>query len=130
MVVMDELKKRLLEKLKKAKGIANEVTSSDDVFSFAIETAIYDVLNYCHFSIEEWPTEIDNTVILMVIDLLNETSLTLNASETESEVKSLTEGDFSISKETKAEAYQKIMSAPSFSKNYKRTLNNFRRLKR
>ena len=88
------------------------------------------MLNYCHFSIEEWPKEIDNTVILMVIDLLNETSLTLNASETEGEVKSLTEGDFSISKETKAEAYQKIMSAPSFSKNYKRTLNNFRRLKR
>ncbi|EMW5595868.1 hypothetical protein [Enterococcus faecalis] len=127
---MEKLTERLLDKFKKAKGITDEENSSDDVFSFAIETVINDVLNYCHFSVEEWPEGIDNTVVLMTIDLLNETALTFNISESDGEVKSITEGDFSISKETKAEAYQKIMSAPSFSKNYKRTLNNFRRLKR
>ena len=127
---MEKLIKRLLDKLKKAKGINDEENSSEDVFSFAIETVINDVLNYCHFSVEEWPEGIDYTVVLMTIDLLNETALTFNISESDGEVKSITEGDFSISKETKAEAYQKIMSAPSFSKNYKRTLNNFRRLKR
>ncbi|HBD0821746.1 TPA: hypothetical protein ACOIVK_000993 [Enterococcus faecalis] len=127
---MEKLTERLLDKFKKAKGINDEENSSDDVFSFAIETVINDVLNYCHFSVEEWPEGIDNTVVLMTIDLLNETALTFNISESDGEVKSITEGDFSISKETKAEAYQKIMSAPSFSKKYKRTLNNFRRLKR
>lgn len=79
-------------------------------------------MNYCHFSVEEWPEGIDNTVVLMTIDLLNETALTFNISESDGEVKSITEGDFSISKETKAEAYQKIMSAPSFSKTIKEHL--------
>lgn len=125
---MDELQARLLEKLKKLKGIAD--TKSDDVFSFAIETAIFDVLNYCHFGIEDWPIELDNTTILMAVDNINETSFSLSADGAEGEVKSLTEGDFSISKETKAEAYQKIMQAPSFARNYSRTLNSFRRLAR
>ncbi len=125
---MDAIKTRLLEKLKKLKGIAD--TKSDDVFSFAIETAIFDVLNYCHFPVEDWPIELDNTTILMAMDNINETSFSLSADGMEGEVKSLTEGDFSISKETKAEAYQKIMQAPSFARNYSRTLNSFRRLVR
>ena len=116
---MDELQARLLEKLKKLKGIAD--TKSDDVFSFAIETAIFDVLNYCQVGIEDWPIELDNTTILMAVDNINETSFSLSADGAEGEVKSLTEGDFSISKETKAEAYQKIMQAPSFARNYSRT---------
>lgn len=125
---MDVLKARLLEKLNKLKGVTD--TKSDDVFSFAIETAIFDVLNYCHFGIEDWPLELDNTTILMAIDNINETSFSLSADSVGGEVKSLTEGDFSISKETKAEAYQKIMQAPSFARNYSRTLNSFRRLAR
>lgn len=125
---MDAIKTRLLEKLKKLKGITD--TKSDDVFSFSIETAIFDVLNYCHFPVEDWPVELDNTTILMAMDNINETSFSLSADGMEGEVKSLTEGDFSISKETKAEAYQKIMQAPSFARNYSRTLNSFRRLVR
>lgn len=125
---MAELTKKLLEKLKKLKGL--EDTKSDEVFSFAIETAIFDVLNYCHFGIEDWPLELDNTTILMAIDNINETSFSLSADGVGGEVKSLIEGDFSISKETKAEAYQKIMQAPSFARNYSRTLNGFRRLVR
>lgn len=125
---MNELQQKLLGKLKKLKGIDD--TESDDVFLFAVETAIYDVLNYCHFEVEDWPEALDNTVILMAIDNINETSFTLAADTAEGEVKSLTEGDFQISKETKAEAYQKIMQAPSFARNYRRTLNSFRRLAR
>ncbi|EAC8001186.1 hypothetical protein QLI93_001602 [Listeria monocytogenes] len=123
---MDELKQRLLEKLKKLKGINDN--KSDDVFLFALETAIYDVLNYCHFAVEEWPEALDNTTILMTVDLINETSYSFNATEAEAEVKSLSEGDFSITKETAAEAYQKMMSIPSFSRHYKRNLNSYRKL--
>ncbi|MGL9971561.1 phage head-tail connector protein [Enterococcus sp. DIV1420a] len=123
---MDELKQRLLEKIKKLKGIDD--TNSDDVFLFAIETAVYDVLNYCHFKVDDWPEALDSTTILMTVDLINETSYSLSAAEAENEVKSLSEGDFSITKETKAEAFQKMMSVPSFSRNYCRNLNNFRKL--
>ena len=125
---MDELVNRLLVKLKQLKGI--DADSSDDVFKFALETAVYDVLNYCHIELCDWVPAMDHVVLLMSVDLINETSFTFNADSSESEVKSLSEGDFSIGKETKAEAYQKMMGAPSFSRNYKRNLNAFRRLSR
>ncbi|AUJ86851.1 hypothetical protein [Enterococcus sp. CR-Ec1] len=122
---MEELKERILKKLKKLKGIDDD--GSNDVFLFAIETAIQDILNYCHFEIEDWPVALDNTTVLMSIDLINETDFFLKAAE--AEMKSLSEGDFSITKETKAEAYQKMMQLPSFSRSYFRILNQFRRLR-
>lgn len=125
---MKDLTKRLIEKMKKLKGVSD--TDSDDVFLFALETAIQDVLNYCHIEIEEWPEALDNTTVLMAIDLINESSYTFNADKAEGETKSLSEGDFSISMETKAEAYQKMMQTPSFARNYARNLNSFRKLAR
>lgn len=122
---MDALKEELLVKLKKLKGI--EDVQSDDVFLFALETAIFDVLDYCNMMIENFPDALKNTVLLMAVDVINETSFSFNADAAESETKSLTEGDFSFSVETKAEAYQKMMSAQSFSRNYKRNLNKYRK---
>lgn len=122
---MDALKEELLAKLKKLKGI--EGVESDDVFLFALETAIFDVLDYCNMMIENFPDALKNTVLLMAVDVINETSFSFNADTAESETKSLTEGDFSFSVETKAEAYQKMMSAQSFSRNYKRNLNKYRK---
>ena len=122
---MDALKEELLAKLKKLKGI--EGAQSDDVFLFALETAIFDVLDYCNMMIENFPDALKNTVLLMAVDVINETSFSFNADAAESETKSLTEGDFSFSVETKAEAYQKMMSAQSFSRNYKRNLNKYRK---
>ncbi|MBE9390016.1 hypothetical protein [Vagococcus salmoninarum] len=124
---MDALQDKMLTKLKLLKGITDD--KLDDIFKFSIETALSDVLTYCHLSVEDFPELLISTVILMAIDLINETTLTVNADVSEGEVKSLTEGDFSITKETKAEAYQKIMKAPSFAKNYKRQLNAFRKLR-
>lgn len=124
---MEELQNKLLEKLKELKGVDDD--KLDDVFLFAIEISINDVLIYCNVGIDEWPVGLNNTVIMMAIDLINESSYSFNADASEGEVKSLTEGDFSISKETKAEAYQKMTSAPTFSRNYRRKLNAFRRLR-
>lgn len=124
---MKELQKRILDRLKKLKGIDDE--KSDDVFLFAVETAIQEILSYCHFDVDDWPVALDNTAVLMSVDLINETSFSLNAAEAEGEVKSLAEGDFSIAKETKAEAYQKMMQAPSFARHYFAILNRFRCLR-
>lgn len=127
---MDELKKRLADEIKKLKGIAD--TELDDVFSFAIDTAIFDVLNYCHIEVADWPEALDNTAVMMAIDVVNMTCFAsaLQSDDAGGDVRTLTEGDFTISKETKAEAYQKIMTAPSFAKNYRRNLNRFRRTAR
>lgn len=124
---MDALQEKMLTKLKLLKGITDD--KLDDIFKFSIETALSDVLTYCHLSVDDFPELLISTVILMAIDLINETTLTVNADVSEGDVKSLTEGDFSMTKETKAEAYQKIMMAPSFAKNYKRQLNAFRKLR-
>ncbi len=124
---MKELQKRIFERLKTLKGIDDE--KSDDVFLFAVETAIQEILTYCHFEVDDWPDGLDNTAVLMAVDLINETSFSINAAEAEGEVKSLSEGDFSIAKETRADAYQKMMQAPSFARNYSKVLNRFRRLR-
>lgn len=124
---MKELQKRILDRLKKLKGIDDE--KSDDVFLFAVETAIQEILSYCHLDVDDWPVALDNTAVLMAVDLINETSFSLNAAKSEGEVKSLSEGDFSIAKETRFEAYQKMMQAPSFARNYSKVLNRFRRLR-
>lgn len=124
---MKELQKRILDRLKKLKGIDDE--KSDDVFLFAVETAIQEILSYCHLDVDDWPVALDNTAVLMAVDLINETSFSLNAAESEGEVKSLSEGDFSIAKETRAEAYQKMIQTPSFARNYSKVLNRFRRLR-
>lgn len=126
---MDELKTELLEQLKSIKGIKEDETASDDVFLFVLKATINEIMNYCHFEVDEFPKGLYEVAVFMAIEKLNEISFTANfAEEGEGETKRLTEGDFSIEKETKADVYQKIMKAPSFVKSYKRQLNNFRRL--
>lgn len=127
---MEDLKKELLKKLKLQKGIVETDTSQDDVFLFALETAIIEILSYCNLDFEEWPNALNNTAVLMAIDYLNESTIVNSVTEVEGEVKSLTEGDFSISKETKSEAFQKMQQSAGFARNYLRILNRYRKLAR
>ena len=127
---MEDLKKELLKKLKLQKGINETETSQDDVFLFALETAIFEILGYCNLDFEEWPDQLNNTAVLMAVDYLNEAAIVNTATESDGEVKSLTEGDFSISKETRAEAFQKMQQSAGFARNYSRILNRYRKLAR
>lgn len=120
---MGELTATLLEKLKKVKGISDN--ESDDVFSFAIETAVNDILDYCH--IRELPERLYNTAVLMAIDIINEASI---AASVEGEAKDIKEGDMSITRETKLDVLKAMSELPSFTRNYKRTLNSYRQLAR
>lgn len=127
---MEDLKKELLKKLKLQKGIIETDTSQDDVFLFALETAIFEILGYCNLEFDEWPEQLNNTVVLMAIDYLNEAEIINLVAANEGEVKSLTEGDFSISKETRAESFQKMQQSAGFARNYLRILNRYRKLAR
>lgn len=124
---MKELVETLLEKLKKVKLI--ETNENDDVLSFALETTIQHILNYCNFGIEDWPEALNNTAIFMTVDVLNDIGMTFGQDGLEGDTKSMTEGDFSITKETKAEIYQKLMTTKNFIRNYETTLNQFRKVK-
>lgn len=127
---MEELKKELLKKLKTQKDIDVSQTDRDDVFLFALETAIFEILSYCNLEFDEWPEMLNNTAVLMAIDYLNEAAIVNTATESDGEVKSLTEGDFSISKETRAEVFQKMQQSAGFARNYLRILNRYRKLAR
>lgn len=124
---MDKLLSELLEKLKKLKGVTD--TQSDDVFLFALELAVNEILNYCH--LEELPKKLNNVAVMMAIDALNEVQANIGgANGVEGEVKSLTEGDFAITKATSLEVLQGLsaLRSTSYIRNYTRTLNTFRKL--
>lgn len=124
---LDDLKAELLKRLKELKVV--EGNSLDGLFLFAIETAVVDILNYCNLDILEWPIGLDNTAVLMALDNYNQANVSINLdSKDGGEVKSLKEGDFSITTETKAEAYKAMAAAPSMAKNYKAKLNRYRKL--
>lgn len=124
---LDDLKAELLKRLKELKVV--EDNSLDGLFLFAIETAVVDILNYCNLDILEWPIGLDNTAVLMALDNYNQANVSINLdSKDGGEVKSLSEGDFSITTETKAEAYKAMAAAPSMAKNYKAKLNRYRKL--
>lgn len=124
---LNDLKAELLIRLKELKVV--EDNSLDGLFLFAIETAVVDILNYCNLDILEWPLGLDNTAVLMALDNYNQANVSINLdSKDGGEVKSLSEGDFSITTETKAEVYKAMAAAPSMAKNYKAKLNRYRKL--
>lgn len=125
---MGELKADILERLKTIKGIDSENSDRDDVFLLAIESAIFEVSSYCHLLLSEWKDELNNTVVFMALDILNELSFTGDIENAEGGVKSITEGDFTITKETKIEAYKQINQLGSVAGSYKKVLNRYRKL--
>lgn len=125
---MGELKADILKRLKIIKGIDSEDSDRDDVFLLAIESAIFEVLSYCHLLLNDWSDELNNTVVFMALDILHELSFTGDIENAEGGVKSITEGDFTISKETEIEAYKQINQLGSVTGSYKKVLNRYRKL--
>lgn len=125
---MNDIKERLLTKYKKLYEVDD---SFDDVIDFSVETVVQDILIYCNLEEKDYPVQLDNTALLMIKDLLDETNMLLTSEEqADASIKSLTEGDFTITRETKAEAVQKMSQADSFCKKYTRYLNRFRKIAR
>ncbi|MET1928420.1 hypothetical protein ABXM71_09025 [Enterococcus faecium] len=117
-----------MPKLKQLLKIPSDQSDLDEVLKFALETEIMDVLNYCN--LEDLPWQLENTVIMMTKDLVEATQLSLSADEvSEGQVKSITEGDFSITKATSAEMMAAMVNVSSFSQNYEDRLNSFRKFR-
>ena len=123
---MDELTALLLIKFKKVKGVT--VSDNDDVFLFAIESAVQAILTYCHLDILEWPSALDNTAVLMALDNYQEATSVANFETAEAEVTDMTEGDFKISTVAKSQTYARLAGQKSLSRTYKTALNRFRKL--
>ena len=93
----------------------------------SVEEAVTDVLIYCNLTEDEYPTALNQTVANMAIDNINRLDTLLSDEETPT---SLTEGDFSISYETKTQRLIALSGMNSITSDYKHKLNKFRKVKR
>lgn len=127
---MEDLKERLLDRYNEFKGVGDD--AQDVVVGFALETAIYHVLDYCNIDLPgNWPMALDNVVILMVDDFVSSSDHNKTAEELEKgSIKSITQGDVSVSRELDSERMHRLASISNPFKNYTKTLNRHRRLKR
>lgn len=91
---------------------------------FAIESAVYYVLDFCHLDI--LPPELHSLIIQMVVDLFKEE--TIFDSDQEADMKSIKEGDFLMSFTTRLDKMKYIASSKNFLRKYKVRLYRYRRL--
>lgn len=109
-----------LDKLKQLLGIALSDTSKDFILEFILEDVTQVIKDYCHIS--EIPTELNNTILKMAIDMYRSENLGSEESSLGS-VSSITEGDTTVSyKGINAEAKNSLV------KDYKVQLNKYRKL--
>ena len=123
-----------MERLLGKYNTLNEVDSdeSDVVVDFALETAIYHILDYCNIDLPgDWPVALDNVAVLMTDDFVSQDDRNKTAEELEKgSIKSVKQGDVTVSRELESERMHRIATTPNVFKNYTKTLNRHRRLKR
>ena len=112
----------MLKKLKQLLGITDD--SKDFVLQYVIDTVTDMALNYCN--IDTLPEQLENIVLAMCMDMYRAESLGQETAQ--GAVKSMTEGDVSVSF---GSAYS-VVDNPSmaFLKGYTAQLDRFRRLGR
>lgn len=116
----------LLQKLKNL----YQVDQPEEVFLFAVETAVEDILAFCNLDYLEWPRGLNNVAVRLAMDYLTGDSLTGSAeASSDGDIKTLKEGDFSITKETQSETLARMASMPSPINRYTSTLTRYRKLR-
>lgn len=126
---MKKLTNELLEKYKSFKDITDN--KLDDVFSFVIETTVDRVLDYCNLELIDWPKQLNNTVVLMVDDFIDGKNINKSDDQINAEaIKSVKEGDVTVTRETVAERAKLMAGNQSLILNYRSTLNKYRKLRR
>lgn len=104
----------------------------DPLVKFAMERVADEVVIYCNldnrFDIDPL---LYSTIALMAVDYIDSSSAGVSDDEMEADsIKSITEGDVTVTRETYAQRMRTIATTPSVLKDYRGTLNKFRRLKR
>lgn len=105
-------------------------TSYDTIMGFALDKVTNDVANYTHLPIAELPEALDMTIVSLVNQLINTHQLLTTVEDKVGNVKSLSEGDTSVTFQTPAEAYAAIQSVNSVTDDYRSQLNSFRVVQR
>ncbi|WP_353486149.1 hypothetical protein [Apilactobacillus xinyiensis] len=120
-------KQFIVEKVKLLIPNSTKNDSYDDILDYVIDKVIQDIANYTHIPTAELSEELNHTAVGMCVALIKSDELLVPTSEQSNNgVASITEGNESISFKSTADEYLKIQSANAVTKDYKKTLNQFR----
>lgn len=101
----------------------------DQILGFTLNKVVDDVANYTHIPIVELPTELDNTLIDLALNVIAERGL-LNvvSGDDVGSVISLHEGDVSTTFMNPLDAYKALSAGTTLTTNVYATLSTFRRV--
>ncbi|WP_203640688.1 hypothetical protein [Levilactobacillus andaensis] len=122
------------EELLKQLGLFNPDDGSNPsyqvILEFAFDKVVQDVANYTHLPVTELPVELDTVLLGLCQQFLATHQLLTPVADRDGDVKSLNEGDTSVTFKSVGEVYAELQSVNSLTDNYTAQLNSFRVVKR
>lgn len=120
----------LLEHLK----LLNPDDGSNPIYQvmleFALDKVAQDVSNYTHLPITDLPVELDSVLLSLCQQFLATHQLLTPVTDRNGDVKTLSEGDTSVTFKSVGEVYSELQTVNSLTDNYVAQLNSFRVVKR
>ncbi|NLR08670.1 MULTISPECIES: hypothetical protein [Lactobacillaceae] len=100
------------------------------MLEFAFDKVAQDVANYTHLAIAVLPVELDTVLLSLCQQFLATHQLLTPVADRDGDVKTLSEGDTSVTFKSIGEVYAELQSVNSLTDNYVAQLNSFRVVKR
>lgn len=94
---------------------------------YALNKVIQDVANFCNIPVDELPEELDYTLVAMTVQVIK-THGWLDPENDNSNVRSLSEGDTSVTFKSVTSIFSELQAVNPITDNYTNILYNFRRL--
>lgn len=98
----------------------------DKIIGFVLKKVINDIVSYTHLTRDDLPEELDTTIVGMALTVIAEIGILRAANGDNGDVKSISEGDTSVSFMTSQEAYKSISATNTITSDYRSILNNYR----
>lgn len=100
------------------------------ILGFSFDKVAQDVANYTHLAVTDLPVELDTVLMGLCQQFLATHQLLTPVADREGDVKTLSEGDTSVTFKSVGELYAELQSVNSLTDNYLGQLNSFRVVKR
>lgn len=100
------------------------------VMEFSLDKVVSDAANYTHLAIKDLPEELDHTLVALCQQLLTTHELLTPVGDRDNDVKSISEGDTSVTFKSPSEVYMELQTVNTLTDNYLAQLNAFRVVKR
>ncbi|WP_203638897.1 hypothetical protein [Levilactobacillus wangkuiensis] len=100
------------------------------MLEFAFDKVAQDVANYTHLHVTGLPVELDTVLVGLCQQFLATHQLLTPIADRDGDVKTLSEGDTSVTFKSVGEVYAESQSVNSLTDNYTAQLNSFRVVKR